>query len=793
MLDKKWLWQDVDQGKLEQLTKKYNISKLIAEIIIKRGIHEEDIPAFLDPSLDNLHSPFEIKGMDEAVDRIKNAIENKEKILIFGDYDVDGITSTTVLYTALKELGANVINYIPNRTEGYGLNIPALENSFKEGVSLVVTVDCGISAVEEVNFCVENSVDCIVTDHHTPPELLPKAFTIINPKQKGCDYKFKELAGVGLAFKLVTALYVRSGRNDWDKYLDIVALGTVADLVPLLGENRTIVALGLKYMNKNLRLPLAKLGEVAGIKPPIDSYHLGFIFGPRLNAAGRLESPKEALDLLLSTDVDMALELAKFLNEQNKERQEIEQKIVEECISIVEKINLNNTKVLVLAKEGWHHGVIGIVASRIVEKFHRPVICLSIKGETATGSCRSIEGFNMYNALNDCEDLLVKYGGHAMAAGLTIETDTIQEFTNKINNYAVDNDIEKYLTPKITVDMNLNPKELDLALISDINRLRPFGQMNPAPVFRIEQLRVSQFSLVGQQKNHLKVDFQVDHMWISSIGFKKADLISKIYGKDIVSFVGYLDENTFNGSTKLQLKIVDLKDEKEVTALEKQGPRILDIRKSPLKTYFQKANNLSKNYIVFVNKYHKNKLEDFYLTLPNVIIKEYGENYTISNRDIPVFMSIPFRQYHFVETFHKFKEFGISEMILAFNDEETELVPKREFLVNIYQTIKKLSSMGKETTQEIIKSEINGKFSVDYLIDRGLNIFSESNLVYNKNNCWFLNDVQEKIDFTSGEQYKKYSKQHEIFRRWHDFALVADLNELISGQQFKLEEEQIWI
>ncbi|QNO15745.1 single-stranded-DNA-specific exonuclease RecJ [Alkalicella caledoniensis] len=792
MLDKKWLWETVEKQRIDEITQKHNISQVLAELLIKRGISCEDIPAFLNPTIKDLHSPFEMKDMDRSVERIIAAIDAEEKILIFGDYDVDGITSTTVLYLGLRKLGALVEYYIPNRSEGYGLNKSALGEKIQEGINLVITVDCGISAVEEVDFCNQSNVDCIITDHHLPPAELPKAYSIINPKQSNCNYKFKELAGVGLSFKLVTALYEELGVQGWEELLDIVALGTVADLVPLQGENRTIVALGLEKMNKGLRLPLASLAEIAGVKPPLDSYHLGFAFGPRLNAAGRLETPKEAIELMLSTDKDKALELSTYLNEQNRERQEVEQKILEQCIEMVDEMNLSTSKVLVLANENWHHGVIGIVASRLVEKYYRPVIMLSINDDQdqaqATGSCRSVEGFHLYEALNYCGDLLVKYGGHAMAAGLTVDKNKISEFTHRINKYAVDNNIDQYLSPKIYIDMDLNPLELDLNLIKDINRLKPFGQQNPAPVFRVGNLQVAKFSLVGQQKNHLKVDFKIENMWISSIGFKKSDLVDRIFGKSKISFAGYLDENTYNGTTKLQLRIMDLKDEED--GYLSSDMKIIDLRNKSISEYLTLPNNLDKRYILYTNGYHKNRLDNFYLSQPNVIIKEYNEDYDISVKEIPVLLHTPIKAREFYDLLAKFRNLGVKQIIIGFGTDDVALLPQREFLVAMYQAIKVLSTNGKRATKRDIISQIDSKFAVDYLLDRGLNIFSECRLLHCNDDCWELVDVEVKVDYTTTTSYKKYTKEQDIFTKWHNRALTADINELLSNQQITIEEEE---
>lgn len=791
MVDKKWLWEEIDKKEVNKLVQEHKISPFLAELLIKRGIASEDIPVFLEPKLEHLGSPFLMKDMEKALQRIQRAIASKEKILIFGDYDVDGITSTTVLFLGLNQLGANVSYYIPNRDEGYGLNVRALDENISTGVSLVITVDCGISAVDEVAFCNEKGVDCIITDHHLPPEILPKAYAIINPKQQGCPYKFKDLAGVGLSFKLVKALFIAYEASGWEDYLDIVALGTVADLVPLLGENRTIVSLGLEKMNEGLRLPLKMLGEVAGITHPIDSYHLGFAFGPRLNAAGRLESPKEAIELMLARDEQKAFQLATFLNEQNRDRQGVEQSILDQCIQMVEAMNLVKTKVLVLGNENWHHGVIGIVASRLVEKYHRPVIMLSIKDDMATGSCRSVQGFHLYEALSYCEDLLVRYGGHAMAAGLTVEKGNIEDFREKINIYALENNIDDYLKPKLFLDMSLDPNNLDLKMLEEISKLKPFGQSNPAPVFRIENLNIAKFNLVGQQKNHLKVDFRLGNMYISSIGFKKADLIPRIYGKKTVSFAGYLDKNTYNGNTSLQLRILDLKDEMAVSHQDtEQHLELIDIRNKGLKDFLSHLPPSNKKYLLYTNEYYKNNIDDFYLSLSNVIIKGYEDE---AEKGIPIFWHLPLRQSQFLKKLQAYKDIGANQIIIAYSQEETALIPSRNLLVCLYKAIQDLNNQGKEATIENIKGFLAGNFFVDYLVDRGLNILRECNLLKFAKDCWYILEVQEKVDFKKTAIYKRYLKQHETFIKWQEFALKISLTELIKSQQFIIEEEKIWI
>lgn len=484
-MQKIWRVRDTDLEIQNQLSSALNISKITAQLLFNRGIKTVDVASdFMKCSLASCHSPFLLKDMDKAVARIKKAISKNELILVYGDYDVDGMTSVTVLYSALKVLGAKVETYIPNRIEeGYGLNIAAIKKAHKLGVSLIITVDCGITSFKEVDQASALSIDVIITDHH---ELLnskvPAACAVINPLQNDCRYPFKHLAGVGLAYKLVKALY--DGTNHIaEDFLDLVSLGTVADIAPLVGENRVLAKHGLDELNRRERVGLKALMDVAKLDGNVSAMHIGFVLGPRINAMGRIGSPQKAIELLLHKDEAAAIELAKILSTENRNRQKIEAKILEEALAKVEReINFKHHRVIVLASENWHPGVIGIVASRIADRFYRPTILISLDGKMGKGSGRSIDQFHLFEYLLRCKDLLAGFGGHESACGITIEKEKIAEFTEMINREAASDVDESIFSPKLDIEMDIPLSTLSEEVIKEIEALAPFGSDNPRPV-----------------------------------------------------------------------------------------------------------------------------------------------------------------------------------------------------------------------------------------------------------------------------------------------------------------------
>lgn len=489
-----WRIKPTDPSAQKRIAAELNVSNVTAQLLANRGITDLKSAAdFMGCSLASCHDPFLMKGMEKAVGRIRKAILGKEKILIYGDYDVDGMTSVAMVYSALKSLGADASYYIPNRLEeGYGLNTGAIKRAQRENVSLIITVDCGITSFKEIEYAISAHIDVIVTDHHEILEgRIPQAYAVINPLQQDCPYPFKHLAGVGIAYKLVKALY--DGTSFFaEDFLDLVSLGTVADIAPLLGENRTLTKQGLGELNRRGRIGLKALMEVSGLNgKDISSGHIGFVLGPRINAMGRMGSPQKALDLLLSDDGDVALALAKVLDTENRNRQKIEARVCEEAMSKLEReVNFKLHRVIVLASENWHPGVIGIVASRIADRYYRPAIMISLDGKLGKGSGRSIEHFHLFDYLFRCKDHLVGFGGHEAACGITIDKESIDAFRVKINEEAAKDMQETVFSPKIDIEMDIPLNALSEDVIGEIESLSPFGTENPRPVFASRNLTV---------------------------------------------------------------------------------------------------------------------------------------------------------------------------------------------------------------------------------------------------------------------------------------------------------------
>ena len=438
-MNKKWQVYNVDEAKVEEIQKQNNINKLIATILSNRGItKKEDIEIFLKPTRNDFHDPYKMPDMKIAVDRIIKAIENKEKIIIFGDYDVDGITSITVLKSFFKDRGIEVDSYIPNRLEeGYGLNIPAVEKIAKEGYQLMITVDCGISCIEEIKRANELGIETIVTDHHEVGENLPNALAVVDCKRKDNTYPFRDLAGVGVVFKLIQAISIKLNLEETEylKYLDIVCVGTISDIVPLVDENRVISKLGLLLVNQTKNIGLKSILNASGYKN-IDSNAISFGVAPRLNACGRMGHAQEALKLFLSSNVNEVYNLTLALNNYNKIRQETEKAIFEDANLQIQKNHLDKNKAIVLAGNNWHHGVIGIVSSKITEMYFKPSILLCLEDDMGKGSGRSIPGFDLHEALTKCQDTIERFGGHSMAIGITIKKENIEKFKEKFEEIA---------------------------------------------------------------------------------------------------------------------------------------------------------------------------------------------------------------------------------------------------------------------------------------------------------------------------------------------------------------------
>ena len=550
------------------LSHELRVSPVTARLLSIRGLDDPlSARRFLFPSLDDLLDPHRLTDLPVAVDRILRAIASKERIAIHGDYDVDGVTSTVILRRALELLGADVTHFIPERLrDGYGLQPASLDRLHALGVALVISVDCGIRGVEAAARARALGLDLIITDHHEPDTELPQAFAVINPKRHDCSYPDKNLAGVGVALKLVQALCIRTGHTSWlPAFVKVAAIGTLADVVPLTGENRVIAKLGLEMLSRGPhKVGLRSLLDVCGlIGKDIDSYHIGFVLAPRVNAAGRMSSPDIAARLLLASDEAMreeARQLAQQLDAENIRRQEEEVDIVTAAKKAVETdLEIGSRTVIVVAGEGWHRGVIGIVASKLVDAFHRPAIVISTDGEVAHGSCRSIPSFNMLAALESCGEVMTKFGGHKQAAGLTMASDRVRELRARVNDHADGCLHPDDLRPRIWIDGMLGFKSIDDQIASELTSLAPFGAGNPRPIFRASGVEIVDGPRRLKER-HLKMAFRQDGRVMRGIAWRASEREEFVAGhRTAIDLAFSLEQDTWEGERYLQLSIADFK------------------------------------------------------------------------------------------------------------------------------------------------------------------------------------------------------------------------------------------
>ena len=566
MLKKKWLLREFDKARVLEISKNFQISPLTSIILYNRGIREDEaIKKFLSKDLGVMYDPFLMRDMDKAVERIYAAKNSGEKITIYGDYDVDGITAIAILYKHLKELGISVDYYVPDRMqEGYGVNRDALDKIKLSGSSLIITVDTGITAVEECEYARQIGLDVIVTDHHECKEVIPDAYAAIDPKRKDCSYPFKSLAGVGVVFKLIQAL----AENDtidtlMEKYSDLMCLGTVADISPLVDENRVIVTEGLKRFRNTKNVGLKALIDVSTNGKAITTSTIGYIIAPRINASGRLGCASNSVELFLTDDTNRANELASYLCEENSLRQQTEQKMFKEALEYLESHpEVKEDNIIVIPHENWHHGIVGIVSSKITEKFYKPSILFAIDGDEAKGSGRSVSGFNLFDTLENCTDLLEKFGGHELAAGLTIKASNIEAFRKRINEYAKNHISETMLTPTIMIDAAIKAPFITIETVRDINNLQPFGVDNPTPAFMVRKIKIHKISVMSDGK-HLRMTLLKDGKYLDSVGFGMGEYYHHLEEGDYIDVAFALDINDYKGFQNVQLILKDIKKSDE--------------------------------------------------------------------------------------------------------------------------------------------------------------------------------------------------------------------------------------
>jgi single-stranded-DNA-specific exonuclease len=567
---KSLLWHHLpcDHAQSDALAAALHLHPTVARLLCLRGLGDAETAArFLDPSLDHLHDPMKLADMSIAIGRLEQAIARRERIAIHGDYDVDGITSTVILRRALEMLGGDVVHFIPERLrDGYGLQPAAIERLHADGVALIVSVDCGIRGVDAAQRARELGVDLIITDHHEPDGVLPPALAVINPKRSDCSYPDKSLAGVGVALKVVQALCSRAGKGKWlPAFVKIAAIGTLADVVPLVGENRVIARLGLGSLSTGPHtVGLRALLDCSGLTgKTIDSYQVAFMIAPRVNAAGRMSTPDIATRLLLATDTTMEAEaraLAQQLNDENLRRQEEEAQLVAEAKKAIETdpaVGAHN--VLVVGGAGWHRGVIGIAASKLVDTYHKPAIVLSVDGDAAYGSCRSIPDFDMLGALERCADLFVKFGGHRQAAGLTMEARRVPEFRQRINTWADEVLDPDHLRPRLRIDAALPLNGITHDLVRGLDALGPFGMGNPRPIFHAGPVEIVDGPRTIKER-HLKMTFSQQGRRFRAIAWRAAERAEFLeQHRAGVNLAFSLDRNEYQGETYLELNVCDIR------------------------------------------------------------------------------------------------------------------------------------------------------------------------------------------------------------------------------------------
>ena len=581
-MDMHWVQnKHVDNETIDSLSEALNINRHLANLLVQRGVKTYDeAKNYFRPSLTDLHDPFLMKDMDKAVDRISSAIQKGEKIMIYGDYDVDGTTAVSLVYSFFRTFYKKVEFYIPDRySEGYGISYKAIDFACSEGVKLMITLDCGIKAVAKVDYAREKGLDIIIGDHHRPGDKVPDAAAVLDPKQSDCEYPFKELSGCGVGFKLIQAIANKKKMPEEKvySYLDLVAISNAADIVPLTGENRILTYFGLKNLNQNPRIGINSILKSVGIKKNDKAVNgliynreltvndIVFLLGPRINAAGRIESATDSVKLLISNNEEYADKLGAAINELNSTRRDLDSNITKEALEMLADLSVDpNKKTTVVYQEDWHKGVIGIVASRLIEKYYRPTIVLTKSDGLITGSARSIKNFDIYDAIDDCSDILEHFGGHTYAAGLAFKPEKLDEFIQRFEEYAKDRITENMLIPELEIDDELYVSDINFKFYRILKQFAPFGPGNMSPVFITKNVIDSgNAKLVGKNgANHLK--FSVVHTNrtgnpVSAIAFNQGHHIDKMRDGQSFSVCYHIDENIWQGNTTLQLRVKDIK------------------------------------------------------------------------------------------------------------------------------------------------------------------------------------------------------------------------------------------
>jgi len=568
-MKKRWVVKDKgDTAVVKQLARALNVSESLANLMVQRNITSaEEAKAFFNPSLDYLHDPFLMKDMNIAVERISDAVKKNERILVYGDYDVDGTTAVALMYSFLKDQYTNVEYYIPDRyKEGYGVSFQGLDYAAQKNCKLVITLDCGIKAVEKVKYARSKGLDVIICDHHYPGEEIPKAIAVLDPKQPFCNYPYKDLSGCGVGFKLIQA-YSRVHGIPFSEiyhYLDLVAVSIASDIVPITGENRVLAYFGLKQLNESPRIGLKEIIRESEVTKALTIEDVVFKIGPRINAAGRIESGSKSVDLLVSGDIKLAAGISKEINNFNIERRSIDRIITTEAMRMIaEDQRTVNSRTTVLFNPKWKKGVIGIVASRLIETYYRPTVILTESNGFATGSARSVQGYDLYQAIEACSDLLESFGGHMYAAGLTLKMENIQPFMDRFEKYVHSTITDEQIVPRVFIDTELSFSEIDEDFFNTMNQFQPFGPENMSPVFVSRNIfDTGAGRMVGSSCEHLKLDLcqeSTGQKSFSAIAFSQANHFEYIKGGNPFDICYSLEMNEFRGNKNLQLNVRDIK------------------------------------------------------------------------------------------------------------------------------------------------------------------------------------------------------------------------------------------
>lgn len=567
----KWNFQTPTEEELRKrdvLAAEIGFSPIICLLLVQRGITtSEEARKFFKPNLSDLHDPFLMPDMDKAVKRLNRALGNKEKILVYGDYDVDGTTAVSLVFKYLRPYSSTLDYYIPDRyDEGYGISYKGINYAHENGVTLIISLDCGIKAIEKIEYAKEKGIDFIICDHHMPDDILPDAVAVLDAKRVDSTYPYEHLSGCGVGFKLMQA-FAKSNNfpfSELEKLLELTAVSIASDIVPITGENRILAYYGLKQLNSNPSLGLKGIIDICGLTgKDITISDIVFKIGPRINASGRMMNGKEAVDLLLAKDVESAREKSENINQYNDERRELDKKITDEANAIIDEFaNMEDRKAIIVYNPGWHKGVIGIVASRLTEKYYRPAVVLTKSSELITGSARSVTGFDIYKAIESCRDLLENFGGHTYAAGLSLTEENLEAFTDRFLKLAAEEIIPEQMIPQIDIDAVLDLKEINTKFMGELKRMNPFGPNNQKPIFCSANVKdYGTSKLVGKELEHIKLELIDDksNTPIHGIAFGMHEHSKHIKGMSPFNICYTIEENTYNGNTTLQLMVKDIK------------------------------------------------------------------------------------------------------------------------------------------------------------------------------------------------------------------------------------------